>query len=180
MVNLGQKKAALQKTAFQYDVVFNNINLVSKFYDHLQLWFSSKSQIFLTTKNETKQKNIVSICNWEKKTKTSLMDSGLVIMMHFINSSPGYCTFPISSFLVSFGKPIVSWKKNKSKASVFIMQASYWVAFCGLLLAEDPYLIFCGKSNKSLLTLATINLQSPPLFCNLTRHRTLWSGQALY
>jgi len=64
----------------------------------------------MTTKKnpKTKQQNIVSICNWEKKTKTILMDSGLVTMIHIINSSPGYYKFPLSSYLVSFKKPTVS------------------------------------------------------------------------
>lgn len=85
-----------------------------------------------------KKKKIFSIRSWENKIKASLVDTGLVIMIHFINNSPGYCKFPISSYPVSFEKLTVSWEQKKTKTSVFILYTWYWVTFFGLLLAEDP------------------------------------------
>lgn len=52
--------------------------------------FLLKAEYFLIPppqkKPKPKQKNIFSICNWKKKkTKASLMDPGLVIMIRFRN-----------------------------------------------------------------------------------------------
>lgn len=119
-VNLLREKKLFKKLSHIWSQNFMTLCNFDFLLKDKYIWHSLPKKPQNNNKKTTTNPHLFHLQLGKKLPKASLMDSGLVIMIHLINGSSDYCTFPISSYLISFRKPIVSWKQNKSKASVFI------------------------------------------------------------